>query len=97
MLELTQSMKEIKKQTNLPIVSGFGIKNEKQVQDVCQISEGAVVGSSIVKIIENNLDNTDDVKEPNKTNIDTEQLNIMDTNNDEEDLDVPTYLRNKRD
>ena len=61
MLELAQSMKEIKKQTNLPVVSGFGIKNEKQVQDVCRISDGAVVGSSIVKIIENNLDNTDKV------------------------------------
>jgi len=59
MEELTQSIKKIKKQTNLPIVSGFGIKNEKQVQDVCQISDGAVVGSSIVKIIENNLDNMD--------------------------------------
>ena len=52
-------MEKIKKQTNLPVVSGFGIKNEKQVQEVCQISDGAVVGSSIVKIIENNLDNTD--------------------------------------
>ena len=29
------------------------------MQDVCQISDGAVVGSSIVKIIENNLDNTE--------------------------------------
>ena len=58
-LDLVQSIKEFKKQTNLPIVSGFGIKNEKQVQDVCRISDGAVVGSSIVKIIENNLDNTD--------------------------------------
>ena len=57
--DLYQSIKEIKKQTNLPIVSGFGIKNEKQVNEFCQISDGAVVGSAIVKIIEDNLDNKD--------------------------------------
>ena len=53
--ELKHSIKKIKKQTKLPIVSGFGIKNSKQVTDVCKICEGAVVGSSIVNIIENNL------------------------------------------
>ena len=40
-------------------MSGFGIKNVKQVQEICKICDGAVVGSSIVKIIENNLDNSD--------------------------------------
>ena len=59
MLELVQSMEKFKKQTDLPIVSGFGIKNEKQVNEICKISDGAVVGSSIIKIIEDNLDNTD--------------------------------------
>ena len=59
MLELTQSMEKFKKQTDLPIVSGFGIKNEKQVNEVCKVSDGAVVGSSIIKIIEDNLNNTD--------------------------------------
>ena len=57
--ELNNSIKEIKKQTKLPIVSGFGIKNEKQVQEVCQICDGAVVGSSIIKIVEDNLENID--------------------------------------
>ena len=57
--ELNKSIKIIKQQTKLPIVSGFGIKNTKQVHEVCQICDGAVVGSSIVKIIEDNLDNTD--------------------------------------
>ena len=59
--ELNQSINEIKKQTTLPIVSGFGIKNAKQVQDVCQISDGAVVGSAIIKIIEDNLKNKDKI------------------------------------
>ena len=56
--ELEKSIKKIKKQTQLPIVSGFGIKNSKQVTDVCKICEGAVVGSSIINVIENNLHDT---------------------------------------
>jgi len=59
--ELNKSIKEIKKQTILPILSGFGIKNSKQVQEVCKICDGAVVGSSIVKIIEDNLENTNNI------------------------------------
>ena len=34
---------------------GFGIKSAFDVKNVCKIAEGAVVGSSIIKIIENNL------------------------------------------
>ncbi len=52
---LKKSIKEIKKYTSLPIVAGFGIKNKKHVKQICKIVDGAVVGSSIVKIIENNL------------------------------------------
>jgi len=55
---LKKSINKIKKHTNLPIVSGFGIKNEKDVKKICQICDGVVVGSSIVKIIQNNLNNT---------------------------------------
>ena len=52
--KLEKSIKEVKKITNLPIVSGFGIKDIHQVHDICAFSEGVVVGSSIVKIIEKN-------------------------------------------
>jgi len=55
--DLKQSIINIKNKTKLPVVSGFGIKNRKHVKKVCEISDGAVVGSSIVKIIENNLNN----------------------------------------
>ena len=53
--ELKNSVDFIKRYTNLPIVPGFGIKNPKDVNNVCKISDGAVVGSSIVKIVEENL------------------------------------------
>jgi len=52
--ELKESIKLIKNYTSLPIVAGFGIKNAKDVKEICQIVDGAVVGSSIVKIIEEN-------------------------------------------
>ena len=57
MKELNNSIKNIRACSKLPIVAGFGINNKKQVSDICKITDGAVVGSSIIKIIENNLHN----------------------------------------
>ena len=54
--ELQKSILKVKKFTKLPVVAGFGIKNAKQVNQVCSFSDGAVVGSSIVRIIEENQD-----------------------------------------
>ena len=55
MNELKNSIKNIKIYSNLPIVAGFGINNKEDVNEICKITDGAVVGSSIVKIIEKNL------------------------------------------
>jgi len=55
--DLEKSLAFIKKFTNLPVVPGFGIKNSTDVKNICKIADGAVVGSSIIKIIEENLDN----------------------------------------
>ena len=55
--DLEKSVAIIKKYTNLPIVPGFGIKNSTDVNNICKIADGAVVGSSIIKIIEENLTN----------------------------------------
>ncbi len=53
--ELKKSVNFIKKYTNLPVVPGFGIKSPEDVNNICNIADGAVVGSSIIKIIEENL------------------------------------------
>ena len=53
--ELEKSIRFIKKHTNLPVIPGFGIKNAEDVNNICKIADGAVVGSSIIKIIEENL------------------------------------------
>ena len=55
--ELKKSISFIKKHSDLPIIPGFGIKNPTDVYNICKIADGAVVGSSIIKIIEDNLDN----------------------------------------
>tara|TARA_Y100000590_G_scaffold452549_1_gene595909 strand:+ start:789 stop:1580 length:792 start_codon:yes stop_codon:yes gene_type:complete len=55
--ELKKSINFIKCYTNLPVIAGFGIKNANDVKKICNIADGAVVGSSIVKIIEKNLNN----------------------------------------
>ena len=55
-VDLKKSIKNIRKFSSLPIVAGFGINNSKQVREICEITDGAVVGSSIVKIIEKNKD-----------------------------------------
>ncbi len=55
MKELKEAVKFIRKYSSLPIIPGFGIKNPSDVKNVCKIADGAVVGSSIIKIIEENL------------------------------------------
>ena len=57
--ELEQSIMKIRNVTDLPIIPGFGIKDSTDVKNICKISDGAVVGSSIIKIIEENLNNED--------------------------------------
>ena len=59
--QLRQSILKVKKLSTLPVVAGFGIKNATQVKEICSFSDGAVVGSSIVKIIEENLENNKDL------------------------------------
>ena len=57
LIELERAVKFIKLHTNLPVVPGFGIKNASDVKNICKIADGAVVGSSIIKLIEENLNN----------------------------------------
>ena len=65
---LRDSILKVKKLSNLPVVAGFGIKNATQVKEICAFSDGVVVGSSIVKIIEENAKNNKDLILPNISN-----------------------------
>lgn len=45
---------QVKKQTSLPVVAGFGIKTPADAKAMSQIADGIVVGSAIVQTIETN-------------------------------------------
>ncbi|GGE39988.1 tryptophan synthase subunit alpha [Actibacterium pelagium] len=42
----------IKASTDLPVIVGFGIKTPENARDIASVADGAVVGSAIVKLIE---------------------------------------------
>ena len=46
----------MRKHTQLPIAVGFGINTAEQVCETGEVADGAVVGSAIIREIENNLD-----------------------------------------
>ena len=50
--KLTTEIKNLKKLTKLPIAVGFGIKNKKSVEKLSKNVDAVVVGSSIIKKIE---------------------------------------------
>lgn len=53
---LGKKVDEIKKSVSLPVLIGFGISGPDQAKEAAQISDGVIIGSAIVKIIEKNED-----------------------------------------
>lgn len=47
--ELKRKIELIKGVTDLPVVAGFGIRNQEHVKDIGRIADGVVIGSEIVK------------------------------------------------
>ena len=70
--DLKKSINTIKSSTKLPIVAGFGIKNKNDVEQISTFTDGVVVGSSIVNIIKDNLN--DKNKMINKIKVFTKDL-----------------------
>lgn len=56
--DLGIKLKQIKKITAKPVCVGFGVSSAKQVRQIYKIADGVIVGSSIVKKIKENLENT---------------------------------------
>lgn len=54
---LKKDVKNLKKLTKKPVCVGFGISNPIQAKDIASSSDGVIVGSSIIKVIEANLAN----------------------------------------
>jgi len=47
---------ELRKHTDVPICIGFGISRPEMVQSVCQVADGAIVGSAIIRRIAESKD-----------------------------------------
>jgi tryptophan synthase alpha chain len=41
---------------NNPVLVGFGISNKQSFDAVCQLADGAIIGSAYIKALENNVD-----------------------------------------
>ena len=55
--ELQPMLTEIRKHTEKPICVGFGISSAVQAREVAQISDGVIVASAIINVIEKHLGN----------------------------------------
>jgi len=61
--EAEKLVNRVRAVSNLPLAVGFGISKPEQVRDVWRYADAAVVGSAIVKTIEDNTGNADLVQE----------------------------------
>jgi len=55
-------VKKIRKTTKLPIVVGFGISKPQQAKEIARFADGVVIGSTVVRLIDENKNNRDLVK-----------------------------------
>ncbi len=53
---LEKKVSEIKKSVSLPVLVGFGVSGPEQAKQAAQISDGVIIGSAIVKLIEAHSD-----------------------------------------
>lgn len=50
---IKQGVNRVKQYTSLPVLVGFGIANADQAQQVCRYADGVIVGSALIKVVEN--------------------------------------------
>ena len=67
--ETEEQLKKIKDNVNLPLAVGFGIKDAETAKTLSKSADAIVIGSAIVKIIENDQES--------KTNINNGIINLM--------------------
>ncbi|MBQ8476833.1 tryptophan synthase subunit alpha [bacterium] len=56
-LAIKDAVEYVKTKTMLPVIVGFGIKDANKAKKICAFSDGVIVGSALVKIISENLNN----------------------------------------
>lgn len=61
--DVVNYLKEVKAQSKIPVMMGFGIREASDVQKVRDIIDGAIVGSHFIKLMEENDYNLDVIME----------------------------------
>ena len=57
--DIVKHVESLKRVTKKPVCVGFGISNPKQARKISRLADGIIVGSAIIKIIENNIGKKD--------------------------------------
>ena len=58
---VSNKLSQLREHTDLPIGVGFGIKDAESAQQIAKISDAVVVGSAVVKRVEANKDNPENM------------------------------------
>ena len=61
-VDVAAKMARFRKLGDLPVMVGFGVRDGASARAVARLADGVVVGSAIVKVIEENLSNTAELK-----------------------------------
>ena len=70
--DIKNSLSLINKFSDLPVAVGFGITTKKQISEISEIADAAVVGSHIVKFIENSYSEHNSLNDSTVLNIQNE-------------------------
>jgi tryptophan synthase alpha chain len=60
--DIKREVSKISKITKLPLAVGFGISNPKQASEIARFADGVIIGSAIVRLIDENKENSDLIK-----------------------------------
>ena len=53
--DILSNVRRLKKITKKPVCVGFGVSNPGQARKIAHASDGVIVGSAVIKVIENNI------------------------------------------
>jgi len=53
---LIRRIREVKSSVSVPLAVGFGISKPEHVRTVCEVADGAIVGSAFIRLIEKGLE-----------------------------------------
>jgi tryptophan synthase alpha chain len=60
--DIKRDIARIRKSTNMPVAVGFGISTPQQAKEISRFADGIIIGSAIVRLIDENRNNRDLIK-----------------------------------